>query len=95
VAKKFKFSLESLKKYREQRLLLAKRDMAQVSARHSEISIRIQNCENEARNALGDALSVGSTAAAFLMGASLHEGARRSSSSSRKSSSVIRSGSPT
>jgi flagellar export protein FliJ len=75
VAKKFKFSLESLKKYREQRLLLAKRDMAQVSARHSEISIRIQNCENEARNALGDALSVGSTAAAFLMGASLHEGA--------------------
>lgn len=75
MAKRFKFSLESLKKYRKQRLLLAKRDLAQVNARHNDLLNRLEACELEAHAALGDALSVGSTAANFLMGARLHESA--------------------
>ena len=76
MAKKFVFALESLKKYREQRLLLAKRDLAQVNARYNEIQAKIENCAIEAKNALADALNIGARAADFLMGATLHESAR-------------------
>ncbi|MEO5667255.1 MAG: flagellar export protein FliJ [Bdellovibrionota bacterium] len=75
MAKKFKFGLEALKKYRDQRLLLAKRDLAQVNARHNEIISKIESCDHEARESLGEALNITKNAANFLMGASLVESA--------------------
>lgn len=72
MAKKFKFSLDALMKYREQRLLMAKRDLATVNARYNKILEKIDSCNKEAKSALSDALSIGTSAADFLLGASLH-----------------------
>lgn len=72
MAKKFKFGLEALKKYRDQRLLLAKRDLAEVNARYNELLNKIESCDGEAHQSLGDALKISSSAAFMLMGASLH-----------------------
>jgi len=49
VAKIFKFKLDSLKKYREHRLLSAKKDMAEVLSRLAEIESQIKNSAIEAR----------------------------------------------
>lgn len=76
MAKKFKFSLETLKKYRAQRLLLAKKDLALINARFNDLMLRIDACNQEASSALDDALTVGKRAMDFLMGATLHESAR-------------------
>jgi len=76
VAKKFKFTLETLKKYRAQRLLLAKKDLALINARFNDLMLRIEVCNTEAKLALDDALTVGKRAMDFLLGASLHESAR-------------------
>lgn len=72
MAKKFKFSLDSLRKYRDQRLLMAKRDMAVANASFNAVQEKIANCDREAKASLEDALNVGNSAASFLLGASMH-----------------------
>jgi flagellar export protein FliJ len=69
----FKFSLESLKKYREQRLLLAKKDMAHINSKYNDILLQIERCHSESRDSLADALLVGTNVSELLLGAALHE----------------------
>ncbi len=76
MAKAFKFRLEALKKYREQRLLLAKKDMALVNARLGDVLEKIEHNIKEESESLADALGAQKSAAVMMLGATLHESAR-------------------
>lgn len=72
MAKAFRFRLDALKRYREQRLLSAKKDMALVLSRISEIENNIRRCDEEAVGAIGASYDFSrGSAAVLIMGAQL------------------------
>jgi flagellar export protein FliJ len=58
VAKAFQFKLRALKKYREQRLLSAKKDLALVESRCQELKNSIQNIFDEDHKTLGESAAM-------------------------------------
>ena len=67
MAKVFKFKLAALKKYRERRLLMAKKDMAEVGGELSSIDRQIAEYEQGRKESLSSSFaSDGSSNGAFL-----------------------------
>ena len=50
---KFKFKLDALKKYRERRLLVAKKDLMEVESRFQQTTEKVRHCESERLSVLG------------------------------------------
>jgi hypothetical protein len=56
---KFKFQLDSLKKFRERRLLVAKKDFLEVEGRRQDLLKEIKNAEAERLSVLGWSQDIG------------------------------------